>query len=167
MPSNHVILCCPFLLLPSIFASIRVFSNESVLCIRWPKYWVSASAWVLPMNIQNWFPLGWTGWISLQSKGLLRVFSSITVQEHQSFSAQPLWSSSHNHTWLLGKTIALIQWTFVGQVMSLLFNVLSRFVQGASFFYFQGKMWNGSNVVDIDQNKSFQCEESTDLYSWE
>ena len=69
MPSNHLILCRPLLLLPSIFPSIRVFPNESVLCIRWPKYWVSASASsVLPMNIQDWFPLGWTGWISLYSK---------------------------------------------------------------------------------------------------
>ena len=75
-------------LLPSIFPSIRVFSNESVLCIRWPKCGVSALASVLPMNIQDWFPLGWTGWISLQSKGLSRVFSNNTVQKHQFFSAQ-------------------------------------------------------------------------------
>ena len=64
MPSNHLILCCPLFLPPSIFPSIRVFSSESVLHIRWPKYWVSASESVLPMNIQDWFPLGWTGWIS-------------------------------------------------------------------------------------------------------
>ena len=89
MLSNHLILCLPLLPLPSIFPSIRVFSKESVLHIRWPKYGVSASASVLPMNIQDWFPLGWTGWISLQSKGLSRVFSSTTVQKHQLFSAQP------------------------------------------------------------------------------
>ena len=197
MPSSHLILCCPLLLLPSIPPSIRVFSNESALCIRWPTYWsfsfsispsnehpglisfrmnwlghwsekvkwshsvvsdslqpqglqhtslpcpspipqacsnssplswwchptvsssvvpfssclqsfpasrsfsmswsfasgghstgVSASASVLPMNIQDWFPLGWTGWISLQSKGLSRVFSNTTVQKHQFFSTQ-------------------------------------------------------------------------------
>ena len=70
LQSNHLILCCSLLLLPSIFPSIRVFSSESILRIRWPKYWVSASASVLPMNVQDWFPLGWTGWISLQSKGL-------------------------------------------------------------------------------------------------
>ena len=65
---------------------------------------VSASASVLPMNIQDWFPLGWTGWISLQSKGLSRVFSNITVQKHQFFSTQfSLWSNSHIHTWLLEK----------------------------------------------------------------
>ena len=81
MPSNHHILCRPLLLLPSIPPSLRVFSNESALPIRWPKYWVSASASVLPVNIQGWFPLGWTGWISLKSKGLSRVFST-TVQKH-------------------------------------------------------------------------------------
>ena len=65
---------------------------------------VSASASVLPLNIQDWFPLGWTGWISLQSKRLSRVFSNTTVQKHQFFSAQPsLWSKSHIHTWLLEK----------------------------------------------------------------
>ena len=88
MPSNHLILCCPLLLLPSIFPSIRVFSNESVLHIRWPKYWASALASVLPMNIQDWFPLGWTDWIFLQSKRHSRVFTNTTVQKHQFFSAQ-------------------------------------------------------------------------------
>ena len=74
------------LLLPSIFPSIRVFSNESVLCIRWPKYWSFNFSIVLPMNIQDWFPLGWTGWISLQSKALSRVFSNTTAQKHSSFT---------------------------------------------------------------------------------
>ena len=69
-------------------SSTRVFSNESVLCIRCPNIGVSASASVLPMNIQDWFPLGWTGWISLQAKGFSRVFSNTTVQKHQFFSAQ-------------------------------------------------------------------------------
>ena len=104
MPSNHLNLCRPLLLLPSIFPSIRVFSNESVLRIRWPKYWSFSSASVLPMNTQDWFPLRWTGWISLQSKGLSRVFSYTTVQQHQFFGAQfSLWSNSHIHTWLLEK----------------------------------------------------------------
>ena len=88
MPLNHLVLCRPLLLLPSIFPSIRVFSNESVLCIRWPSIGVSDSASVLPMNIQDWFPLGWTDWISLCSKGLSRVFSNTTVQKHQFFSTQ-------------------------------------------------------------------------------
>ena len=74
MPSNHLILCCPLLLSPSIFPSIRVFFNESV----GQSIGVSASESVLPMNIQDWFPLGWTGWISPQSKGLSRVFSNTT-----------------------------------------------------------------------------------------
>ena len=81
MPSNYLILCHPLLLLPSIFPSIRVFSNESALRMRWPKFiGVSALASVLPMNTQDWSPLGWTGWISLQSKRLSRVFSNTTVQ---------------------------------------------------------------------------------------
>ena len=92
MPSNHIILCRPLVFLPSNFPSIRVFSNKSVLCIRWPSIGVSASASLLPMNIQDWFPLGCTGWISLQSKGLSRVFSNTTVQKHQFFGTQPsLW----------------------------------------------------------------------------
>jgi len=87
---------------------------------------VSASASVLPMKIKNWFPLGWTGWISLQSKGLSRVFSKTIVQKHQFFSAQPSsQSNSHIHTWLL---LALTRQTFVDKVMSLLFSMLSRLV---------------------------------------
>ena len=75
-PSNHLILCHPLLLLPSIFPSIRVFSSKLALHIRWPKYGASALASVFPVNIQGWFPLGLTSLISLQSKGLSRVFSS-------------------------------------------------------------------------------------------
>ena len=90
---------------------------------------VGASASVLPMSIQGWFPLGWTGWISLQSKGLSRFSSSTSVQKHQLFSAQPsLWSSSHILYMTAGKTIALTTWTFVSKMMSLLFKTLSRFV---------------------------------------
>ena len=99
MPSNHLILCCPLLLLPSIFPSIRAFSNGSVLCIRCEA---SASTSVLLMNIQDWFPLGLNDLISLLSKGLSRVFSCTTVQKHHFFSALPsLWSNFHIHTWLL------------------------------------------------------------------
>ena len=98
MPSNHLILCCPLLLPSSIFPSLRVFSNESVLCNRWPKYW-SFSFNISPVNTQDWSPLGWTGWISLQSKGLSRVFSNTTIQKHQFFRAQlSLWSNSQIHT---------------------------------------------------------------------
>ena len=103
MPSSHLILYCPLLLLPPIPPSIRVFSSESTLCIRWPKYW-NFSLSVLPMNIQDWSPLGWTGWISLQYKGLSSVFSITTVQKHQFFGAQlSSQSNSHIHTGPLEK----------------------------------------------------------------
>ena len=88
MPANHLILCHPLLLLPSIFPSIRVFASESVLHIRCPKYWSFSFSISLLMNIQDLFPLGLTGLISLQSKRLSRVFSNTTVQKHQLFSAQ-------------------------------------------------------------------------------
>ena len=88
MPSNYLLLCCSLLFLPSIFPSIRVFSNKPVLLIRWPNYWSFTSASVLPMNIQDGFPLEWTGWISLLSKGLSRTFSNTTLQKHQFSGAQ-------------------------------------------------------------------------------
>ena len=89
----------------------------------------SASTSVLPMNIQDWFPLGLTGVISLLSKGLSRVCFNTTVQKHQFFDVQhSLWSNSHIHIWLLEKAIAFTRWTFVGKVMSLVFNILSRLV---------------------------------------
>ena len=104
MPSSHLILCRPLLLLPPIPPSIRVFSNESTLHMRWPKTGVLALASVLPKNTQDWSPLEWTGWISLQSKGLSRVFSNATVQKHQFFGTQlSSQSNSHIHTWLLEK----------------------------------------------------------------
>ena len=88
MPYNHLILCHPLLLLPSIFPSIRVFSNESALCIQWPKYW-SFSFNISPSNEHPGLTLlGWTGWISWQSNRLSRVFSNTTVQKHQFFSVQ-------------------------------------------------------------------------------
>ena len=104
MPSNHLILCRPLLLLPSIFSSIRVFSNESVLHIRWPKYW-SFSFSNRPYNEHSRlisFRMDWCDILAVQ--GLSRVFSSAIVWKHQFFSAQPsLWSNSHIHTWLLEK----------------------------------------------------------------
>ena len=102
MPSNHLTLHHPLLLPPSTFPSNRVFSNESALHIRWPKYW--SFSFSLSACNEYWFPLGWTGWISLQSKGLSRVFSNTTVQKHQFFCTQlSLWSNSHIHTWPLEK----------------------------------------------------------------
>ena len=88
---NHLILCHPLFLLPSIFPNIRAFSNESALCIRWPKYWVSASTSVLPTNLQNWFPLGWTGWISLDFPWTLK-----SLLQHHSSKA-PTLTSIHDH----------------------------------------------------------------------
>ena len=105
MPSIHVILCRPLLLLPPIPPSIRVFSSESTLRMRWPKYWsfsfsISPSKEIPGLQI----PSEWTGWISLKSKGLSRVFSNTTVQKNQFFNAQPSsQSNSHIHTWPLEK----------------------------------------------------------------
>ena len=99
LPSKKLIPCRPLLFQPSILPSIRVFSNESVLHIRWPKFGVSASTSVLPMNTQDGFPLGFTDLISLQSKGLSRVFSNTTLQKHQFLGTQlSSQSNSHIHT---------------------------------------------------------------------
>ena len=104
MPSKHLILCCPLLLLPSIFPASVSFTVTQFFASGGQSIEVSASATVLPMNIQDWFPLEWTGFISLKSKGLSRVFSNTIVQKHQFFGTQfSLYSSSHIHTWLLEK----------------------------------------------------------------
>ena len=101
MPSNHLILCHLLLLLPSILLSIRVFSNESVFHIRWPKYW-SFSFSIIRSNKYSGLISFRIDWISLQSKGLSRVFSNTTFQKHQFFSTQPsLYSNSHIHTSLM------------------------------------------------------------------
>ena len=122
------ILCHP-LLLPSVFPSIRIFSSESVLHIRWLKYWSFSFSISPSVNIQDWFPSGLTGLISLQCEGLSVVFSNTAVQKHQFFHTQPsLWSNSYIYTWLLGKTVTLTTWTFVCKVMSLLFSMLSWLV---------------------------------------
>ena len=98
MPSNRIILCHPLLFLPSIFPSTRVFSNESLFASGGWSIGVSASTSVLPMNIQVWFPLGWTGLIFLQSKGLSRVFSNTTVHSSVlSFLYGPTLTSIHDH----------------------------------------------------------------------
>ena len=104
MPSSHFILCRPLLLLPPIPPSIRVFPMSQLFTWGSQSIGVSASASILPMTTQDWSPLGWTGWISLQSKGLARVFSNTTVQKHQFFGAQlSSKSNSHIHTWPLEK----------------------------------------------------------------
>ena len=129
MPSNHLILCRPLLLLPSIFPSIRIFSNESVLHIRWPKYW-SFSFSISPSNEYSgliFFRLDWLDFLAVQGtlKSLLQHFSS---------KASILWHSACfivqlSHPYMTtGKTIPLTTQTFVGKVKSLLFNMLSRLV---------------------------------------
>ena len=129
MPSNHLILCHPLLLLPSIFPSIMVFSNKSALCMRWPKYW-SFSFSISPSNEHSGLISFRMDWLALLAvKGLSRVFSPITVPRasvlrHSAFSIVQL---SHPYM-TTGKTIALTRWTFVGKVMSLLFNMLSQLV---------------------------------------
>ena len=129
MPSNRLILCCPLLLLPSIFPSIRVFSNESVLPIRWPKYW-SFSFSISPSNeysVLIFFRIDWLDLLAVQGilKSLLQHHcSKASVLQHSVFFMVQL---SHPYM-TTGKTIALTIWTFVGKVMSLLFNTLSRIV---------------------------------------
>ena len=139
IPSNHLILCCLLLLLPSILPSIRVFSNESVLCFRWPKYW-NFSFRISPSNEHS-------GLISFRMEwlDLLAVHETLkSLLQHHSAKVLILWHSvffivqlSHPHL-TTGKTIALTRWTFVGKIMSLLFNMLSglviTFLPGVSVF---------------------------------
>ena len=128
-PSNHLILCSPLLFLPSIFQVSGSFQISQPFTSGGQSIGASASASILPMNIQDWFPLGLSGLIFFQSKRLSRVFSSTTIWKHQFFSTLPsLWSNFHIYTWLLKKKIALTTQTFVGKVISLLFNMLPRLV---------------------------------------
>ena len=129
MPSRNLILCRPLLLLPPIHPSIRVFSNESTLSMRCPKYW-SFSFSISPSNEHpGLISFTMDCWISLQSKRLSRVFSNSTVQKHQFFGTQLSSTVQLSHPYMTtGKTLALTRWTFVDKVMSLLFNMLSRLV---------------------------------------
>ena len=128
MPSNHLILCCPLLPLPSIFPSIRVFSNESALRIRWPKYWSFSFSISLSNEHSELisFRMDWLDLLAVQ--GALKSLLITTVQNHH------LWFSDFfivqlSHPYMTtGKIIALTRWTFVGKVMSWLFNMLSRLV---------------------------------------
>ena len=144
MPSNHLILCCPLLLLPLIFTSIRVFSNESVLHIRWPKYW-SFSFSISPSN-------EYSGFISFRIEwfGLLAVQGTLkSLLQHPSLKASILLSSAFftvqlSHLYMTtGKTIALTICTFISKVMSLLF-MLSR-------------LWSMKEKTNNQENKQFQC----------
>ena len=129
MPSNHLILCCPLLFLPSVFPSIRVFSNESVLCIRWPKYW-SFSFSISPSNEYSGlisFRMDWLDLLSVQG-------THKSFLQHHSSKTSILWCSAFcmvqlsHPSMTTGKTIALTIWTSVSRVMSLLLNMLSRLV---------------------------------------
>ena len=128
MPSNHLILCCPLLLLPSILPSMMVFSIESVLCIRWPKYW----SFSFSISSSN----EYSGLISFRMDwlDLLAVQGTVNSLQHHHSKASILWCSAFFVVQLsypyitTGKTIGLTRWTFVGEVVSLLFNMLSRFV---------------------------------------
>ena len=127
MPSNHLILCHP------LSPCITVFSNESVLLIRWPNYWHFSFS-LSPSNEYSGlisFRMDWLDLLAVQGtlKGLLQLLNFSIAQKHQFFSTQlSLWSNSHIHTWVLEKTITLTIQTFVGKVMSLLLNMLSRLV---------------------------------------
>ena len=129
MPSNHLILCHPLLLLPSILPSIRVFSNESALHIRWPKYWRFSFS-ISPSNeYSGLISFRIDRLISLLSKGLSRVFPNTTVQKASILQHLSFFLVQLLHLYMsTGKTIALTRWTFVDRVMSVLFNTLSRFV---------------------------------------
>ena len=127
MPSSHLILCHLLLLLTSIFPRIRIFSNESILLITWPKFW-SFSFTISPSS-------EYSGLISLKIdcldllavQGTLKIFSNSTVQKHQFFGGSAFFMIQLSHLYMTtGKPIALTRWTFVGKVTSLLFNMLSR-----------------------------------------
>jgi len=131
MPSNHLILCPPLLLLPSIFPSIRVFSNESVIQIRWPKYWGFSFSPSREYSGLISFRIDWFDFLAVQ--GILK-----SLLQHHSWKASILWRSaffmvqlSHPYT-TTGKTIALTRWAFAGKVMSLLFNMLFNMQLGLS-----------------------------------
>ena len=129
VPSSHLILCHPLLLLPPVPPSNRDFSNESTLRMRWQNYW----SFRFSKSLSNEHPglisftMDWLDVLAVQ--GTLKTLLQHHSSKHQFFSAYlSLWSNSHIHTWLLEKTIALTRQTFVGKVMSLLFNILSRLV---------------------------------------
>ena len=162
MPSNHLILCCPLLLSTSIFPRIRVFSNESALCIRWPKYW-SFSINISPSNEH-------LGLISFRIHGLdlLAVQGTLkSLLQHHSSKASILRLSAFfivqlSHPYMTtGKTIALTRWTFVGKVMSLLFNVLSRlvitFLPRCKYLLISWLQSPSAVILELPPNKVCHC----------
>ena len=128
MPSNHLILWHP-LLLPPIFPSIRVFSNELALCIMWPKYWSFRFSLSPSNEYSGLISLGLTGLSSMRSEGLSRIFSNTTAQKYQFLWCLAFFIVQLSHPYITtGKAIASTRWTFVGKVKSLLLNMLFRFV---------------------------------------
>ena len=144
MPSYHLILCHPLLLLPSSFPKSGSFQISPFFTSGGQRIGVSALAAVLSMNIQDSFPLGWTAWISLQSKVLSRVFSKTTVQKPQFFSAQLYYMTT-------GKTIALTRRTFLDKVLSLLFNmvILTIFFHSMNTDYFSFFFFPSTSFTNV------------------
>ena len=168
MPSNHLILCCPLLLLPSIFPSIKLFSDESALHIRWPKYW-SFSFSISPSNEHPGlisFRMDWL--ISLQSKELS------SLLQHHSSKASILWLSAFftvqlSHPYMTtGKTIALTRQTFVGKVMPLLCNMLSRlvitFLPRSKFLLISWLHSPSAVILEPPKNKVSHCFQCFPIY---
>ena len=165
MPSNHLILCHPCLLLPSIFPSIRVFSNESVLRIRWPKYWCFSFS-NSPSNEYSglvFFRIDWLDLLEVQ--GTLK-----SLHQHHSSKASILWQSAFfivqlSHPYMTtGKTIALTRQTFVGKVISLLFNMLSRLV--ITFLPRSKHLLISAVVVNYNPNLSGLIQQKLISYSY-
>ena len=167
MPPNHIFLCHPLLLLPSIFPSTRVFSNESVLCIRWPKYW-SCRFSISPSNEYSGlisFRIGWLDLLAVQ--GTLKSL----FQHHSSkasillrFLYSPTFTPIHDH-W---KTIVLTRQTFVGKVVSLLFNMLSRlvvtFLPRSKHFLISWLQSPSAVILEPPQNKVCHCFHCFSIY---
>ena len=165
MPSNHLILYCPLLLLPSVFPSIRVFSKESVLCVRWPKYW---SFSISPSNQCSRlisFRIDWFVLLAVQGtlKSLLQHHNSkASILQHSAFMVQ----LSHPYM-TTGKTIALTLGTFISKVISLLFDTLSRFViafLSRSKRFLISWVQSPSIVIGIQKNKVWHCFHSFPIY---
>ena len=161
MSSNHLILCCPLLLPPSIFPNIRVFSSESALCIRWPKSWTFSFS-ISPTNEHPGlisFRMDWLDLLAVQGtlKSLLLHHSSkASILQNSAFFIVQL---SHQYT-TIGKTIALTKWTLVGKLMSLLFNMLSKLVNFSfkeqEFFNFMAAV-TICNDFGVPKNKVCHC----------
>ena len=172
MSCSHLNLCHPLFLLPSIPPSIRVFSNESTLLMRWPSTGVSALASFLPKDTQGWSPLEWTGWISLQSKGLSRVFSNTTVQKHQFFGTQ-FSSQSNSRIHTCHPRMSGYRWVvtplWLIWVMTILFMFLSFFhityILPFSSKTFRALILTSRCTIHFKDLFNVWCEETITLYN--